>query len=63
MPRTKADPHTPDARVEIRDFGGWQPNTDPHDLPPGAAQAQVNATVVRLGELRPRLGTRVVLFD
>jgi hypothetical protein len=63
MPRRASQPHDPDIRVEIRDFGGYVPNADPHDLPPGTAQAQVNAIVIRPGELRCRQGARVVLFD
>ena len=47
----------------IKDFGGFVTNEDPHDLPPGTAIQQVNAQSVRPGELRARLGVRVVQFD
>lgn len=62
MPRTR-DPKLPDARVQIRDFAGWIPNSDPHDIPPGAAVEQVNATSSRPGELRVRSGAKVVKFE
>ncbi len=64
MPRAATlDPHKPDSRVLIRDFGGFVPNSDPHDVEPGVATQQVNATSVKRGELRVRLGHRVVKFD
>ncbi len=53
----------PDGQVVIRDFGGFESNTDPHDLKPGVAIVQVNATSVRPGELRVRQGFRVVNFE
>ncbi|MBX6312829.1 MAG: hypothetical protein IRY99_07935 [Isosphaeraceae bacterium] len=57
------DPKRPEAVVAIRDFGGFVTNADPHDLPPGVAIVQVNATSVRPGELRARSGFKVVQFE
>ncbi len=57
------DPKAPEAVVAIKDFGGFVTNSDPHDVPPGTAVRQVNATSVRPGELRARPGVRVVQFD
>jgi hypothetical protein len=62
MPR-KPDPKAPEARVVIRDFAGFVPNADPHDLKPGTATEQINATSTRQGELRVRLGTQVLQFE
>ena len=62
MPR-KDDRKTPEAIVPIKDFGGFMTNVDPHDVPPGTAIKQVNATSVRPGELRARPGVKVVQFD
>jgi hypothetical protein len=59
----ESDRKVPDNQVVLRDFGGFVPNADPHDLPAGVAVDQVNATSVRPGELRPRQGYRVVRFD
>ena len=62
MPR-KTDPKAPEAVVAIKDFGGFVTNADPHDVPPGTAIKQLNATSVRPGELRARPGVKVVQFD
>jgi hypothetical protein len=62
MPR-ETDPKRADGAVDIRDFGGFVTNADPHDVRPGTAVEQVNATSVRPGELRARPGTKVVQFD
>lgn len=62
MPR-KPDIKAPEARVVIRDFPGFTPNADPHDLELGAAVEQINATSTRPGELRARLGTQVLKFE
>ena len=62
MPSTP-DPKKPEAKVAIKDFGGFVTNADPHDVPPGTAVKQVNATSVRPGELRARPGARVVQFE
>lgn len=45
------------------DFPGLLTNVDPRDLPAGAAEEQLNATCVVIGELRVRLGVREVSFD
>jgi hypothetical protein len=64
MPGAKqTDPKRPDSRVVIQDFAGFVANSDPHDLPPGAAQVQVNVTPSVPGELRVRQGYQVVRFD
>jgi hypothetical protein len=47
----------------MRDFPGYTPNVDPHDLPPGVAVYQVNAQSHKPGELRVRPGFTVVRFD
>ena len=59
----KDDTKTPEATVTIKDFGGFVTNADPHDVPPGTAVRQINATSVRPGELRARPGVKVVQFD
>lgn len=38
-------------------------NVDPRDLPPGAAEEQVNCCSNILGELTPRAGFRELLFE
>ena len=63
MPRKLADPNRPTNRLVMKDFPGYQPNVDPHDLPPGVAVKQVNAMSLRPGELRVRPGFVVVQFD
>lgn len=45
------------------EFTGLITNMDPRDLPPGAAEEQLNATCVVMGELRVRMGIREVTFD
>lgn len=50
-------------RVEARDFPGLMPQADPTDLPPGAAQVQVNVTSHVPGELRSRPGLALVTFE
>lgn len=62
MPR-KPDIKAPEARAVIKDFAGFMPNTDPHDIQPGAATEQINSTSTRQGELRVRLGTQVLQFE
>lgn len=61
--RSTPDPKAPDAMILIRDFGGYEPNADPHDVAPGVAIAQVNATSLKRGELRVRLGYRPLKFE
>lgn len=53
----------PDKSVQIRKFAGLVLKTDIHDLPPGAAQKQINVRSDRPGELNVRRGMRLVLFD
>jgi hypothetical protein len=62
MPR-EPDPKAPEAQVSIRDFGGFTPNADPHDITPGSSIRQLNTQSVRPGELRGRTGCKVVQFD
>lgn len=62
MART-IDPNKPQGRLVVKDFPGYAPNLDSHDLPPGVAVSQVNAMSIRPGELRVRPGFTVVRFD
>jgi hypothetical protein len=48
---------------EAADFAGLVTNADPRDIPPGAAQEQVNICCISPGELQVRLGYREVVFD
>lgn len=63
MIRRNVDPNKPYGRIQIKDFLGYQPNLDPHDIPPGVATISTNACSMRPGELRVRLGFAVVQFD
>lgn len=47
----------------IRDWSGQISNADPHDLPVGAAQVQINCFQLRTGELRVRRGLRTATLD
>jgi hypothetical protein len=58
-----ADPKAPIGRTVIRDFLGYTPNMDPHDLQPGVAVTQMNAVSWKPGELRVRPGYVPVQFD
>lgn len=49
--------------VIARDFPGLIDNIDQRDIPPGAADEQVNCCCIILGELSIRLGYKAVLFD
>ena len=49
--------------VVCKDFVGLIDNMDPRDLPPGAADDQVNICSVLVGELTVRLGYRECSFD
>jgi hypothetical protein len=49
--------------VVITSWEGMMPNVDPKDLPPGAAEVQVNATSVAYGEMVVRHGVRQVSFE
>lgn len=53
----------PRAKVEMIDFPGLILSADPHRLPPGAAQDQVNCMALDGGRLRPRGGVRTVSFE
>jgi hypothetical protein len=55
------DPNKP--VISIRDFLGLVPNGDPHDAKPGEAVHQINMIPGPKGELRVRLGAKVVKFD
>lgn len=49
--------------IVIRDFMGMYPNRDTHDVEPGQSVHQVNCGVGPQGELRVRLGAKVVKFS
>lgn len=49
--------------VDIVDFPGYMQNADPRDYPQGAAELQVNATCLHVGELAVRGGMREVSFE
>lgn len=49
--------------VVARDFMGLIDNVDQRDLPPGAAEMQINICCIVLGEVQSRLGYRTVGFD
>jgi hypothetical protein len=53
----------PKAEVTLADFPGLIDNTDPRNIPPGAAQAQVNCASYKIGELIIRAGTKQVTFE
>ena len=53
----------PQESVEMRDFPGLMDNIDPEDIPPAAAEDQVNCCSIISGELLVRLGFRQVSFD
>ncbi len=57
------DVKTPRAAVQITDFLGLINNQDSRDIPPGAADEQVNAMCVKASELQVRGGLRQVIFD
>lgn len=64
MARKVADPmKVPVDVLILSDFRGLMTNADPHDLPPGAAIKQVNATSFRDGELRCRGGCKELSFE
>ena len=50
-------------QVMVDDFPGILENVDSRDQPAGAAEAQVNACSIKVGELLVRLGLREVVFD
>lgn len=49
--------------VVATDFPGMMSDVDPRDIPPGAAEEQVNLCSMVQGELRVRLGVLEVSFD
>jgi hypothetical protein len=49
--------------VDYVEFVGMASNVDPHDIPAGAAQIQVNMNIVTQGLLRLRGGLREVAFE
>ena len=49
--------------MELRDFPGLMTNVDPHDLPPGSAQVQINVVSIVAGELQVRQGIKEVQFE
>jgi len=53
----------PRQSVEIRDYPGLIANSDPEDIPRGAAQMQVNVISLVTGELSTRGGYRTVSFE
>jgi hypothetical protein len=50
-------------RLVLKDFPGLVTDADPHDVPKGAAREQLNVAAERPGELKPRLGYRLLRFD
>lgn len=67
QPKPPAWPNVPNepsrGKVVIKDFAGYMPSDDPHDIPAGAAVSQVNAASFRPGELRVRKGAAIVRFE
>lgn len=53
----------PENRVEVSDFPGEMNNVDMADLPPGAAQVQINLTSRVMGQLGVRRGFRIAAFE
>jgi len=49
--------------AQVRDWPGMLPDADPRDIPPGAAEEQVNVQSATPGELSVRPGYRVVTFE
>lgn len=45
------------------DFPGLITNADSSDIPPGAAEVQVNIACIRFGEMQVRLGLRQITFE
>lgn len=59
----KADARIETGKIRVKEWIGYIPNSDPHDLPPGASPDTLNVTSVRPGELTVRLGVSEVKFD
>lgn len=53
----------PRSAVEMGDFPGLMLDVEPHDLPAGAADIQVNVTSENLGVLTSRGGFVVLNFE
>jgi len=53
-------PHT---SANLSDFPGFIDNIDPRDVPDGAAELQVNACSIIMGELTIRRGLQEVTFE
>lgn len=53
----------PRAKVEINDFSGLLSHGDPNDIPPGAAQVQLNVSSRTPGELRSRPAWEFLNFE
>lgn len=53
----------PRSEVTIKDFPGLITDADDLDVPPGAADEQVNITSLKVGELSVRAGLREVTFE
>jgi len=53
----------PKSAVNLDDFPGLIDNTDPLNIPPGAAQVQINCASYKIGELIIRAGMRPIKFD
>lgn len=45
------------------DFVGIVINIDQRDIPPGAAEDQLNLTCIELGEMSVRRGMQEIIFD
>lgn len=49
--------------MTLNQFPGMVDAADPNDLPPGAAQVQINLSSAKPGEMRTRLGFLPVSFE
>lgn len=56
-------PEPPENRIEIKQFPGLIQQSDTMDLPPGAAQEQMNLQSATPGELNCRKGYKSVTFE
>lgn len=56
-------PDVPQTAVVLADFPGLVLDRDPHDIPPGASDDQVNATCENSGQLTSRAGFVLVTFE
>ncbi len=60
---SKGQNETPQTAVEVNDFPGIFLLEDPIDLPPGAAQDQLNIKSDQAGTMQVRGGGLPVIFD